>query len=247
MASVGLIVLHKPGVRRAQLDLLLRSVTVNWPDAEPLIVDHPAGPVFQQAIDIALSADAFPFLAFACDDGVCYRPIDDHLYKIALRDPRLLCWSARLGVNTVRCDPHGSDQAVPLSVTRGIPWLWRLAEHDFGYPGSVDAHVFRGDLLRDLLGGRETPNPTALEVALMDACLENADTFPLMACGPLSSYVGVPVNRVSDQSHVVHGRLHPQTADELENRYAAGERIRIDRIDPLAIDAAHTEIIYEWA
>jgi hypothetical protein len=247
VASVRLIVLHKPGVRRAQLDLLRRSVAVNWPDAELFVVDAEAGPDFQRDLWIALTCWPSSYLAFACDDGVCFRRVDDRLYKLALCDSDVLCWSARLGQNTTRCDPHGAEQAVPVGVGRRVAWRWQDAEHDFGYPGSVDAHVFRADLLLSLLDGRDTPNPTALECALMDACLSHADTYPLMACAHFSSYTGVPVNRVSEQSGVVHGRVHPQTAADLEARYAAGQRIQLDRIDAAEIDAAHTEIMYEWA
>jgi len=245
MPDLYLIVLHKPGVRRAQLDLLLRSVEENWPDAFPVILNADSGHDFQRDLEMLLACNDSPYTAFACDDGVVFRPIDDRLYKLALAQPNVLCWSARLGANTTRCDPTGRDQTPPAYV--GVrPWRWTDAEGDFAYPGSVDAHVFRSDHLRELLT-LPTPNPTALECALTEGCKLVSWPYPLMASGRLSAYTGVPVNRVSDQSGVVHGRRHPQTVEELDARYAAGERIDLDSIDPSQVDAAHTELLFRWS
>lgn len=244
MKDTRLIVLHRKGFRVAQLDLLLRSVERNWPNADPVIVDEPSGQAFHSAVFRALQDNDYPYTAFACDDGVVYRPVDSY----RLENTLTLCHSLRLGANTTRCDPLGVEQTVPAGAL-GAGWYWNQQQGDFAYPGSLDAHVFHSIVLTTLLSPykhRGIDNPTALECVLQEGCMIAANIYPLMTSPDQSCYVGVPVNRVSDQSGVIHGQIYPADPDELARKYENGWQISLDAINPEAIDAAHTELPFTW-
>lgn len=267
--TVTTIILSKD--RPAQLDLLLRSIERNgagqfipW-----VIARHSDGynavsdahqeayimfgneNVFELDVRHALS-ECGEFVCFMCDDGILYRPdARNPALNFTTRglDTDLLCVSLRLGENTVRQYPTDFKQRLPREPPwdgNGAAWEWRNAEHDFGYPGSIDAHVFRTADVQRMLAARSFPNPTALECALVDGCNELASERPLMACYPHSVYVGNPINRVSLQSGVRYGTRFPVSAEECNRRFLAGERIDLDALDFSGVDGAHTEIELHW-
>ena len=244
MSDLTVIILSKPGARVAQLDLLRRSIDRFWPEAnnDLRVLCSPAGPAFAADLDEQLRY-AGEHVCFLTDDGVFYRHVWSPCWTLQNRD-EILCHSLRLGVNTVRCYPTGTLHENP----RSSLWDWTEAEFDgdYGYPGSVDAHVFRRHDIAPL-AGMNLQNPTALEVALNTFCVEFlASRRPLMSSPTQSCYVSVPVNRVSKQSGVRYGETHWQTANELNQEFRHGLQIRLDSIRPELVDAAHVEFRFGW-
>lgn len=231
--------------RPAQLDLLLRSLEVNTPGLfDPIVVSDPAGPRFEKVVRLALAL-ANDLVCFMCDDAILYRP--PPMRPIPVDDE--LCFSLRLGTNTVMQYPTGLAQRVPFTVSHSAltyAWRWQDADGDFGYPGSIDGHVFRRTELLEILDGRSFPNPTALECALVDGCETLRERRPMMACYPASVYVGNPVNRVSEQSNVRHGERFPADPAELTRRFQNGERLSLERMDFSGVDGAHAELELVW-
>jgi hypothetical protein len=276
--TVPAIVLSKD--RPAQLQLLLDSLqrnapgvfapTVIWTSRYPgyNLIDRQGAAIWNQSVFRGDVLDALrdcddgaPYTCFFCDDDILYRPLTGRPWVEALADERTLCYSLRLGANTIRQYPSGLAQMVPWPVFGNYPagdpewfaWPWHGAvgtvdvELDFAYPGSIDGHLFRTQELRAMLTGRDWDNPTALECALMAACLEDkTEQRPAMACGPRSVLVGNPVNRVSEQSNVRHGATYPVTAAELNERWLDGQRLDFDAIDFSAVDGAHAEVELKW-
>lgn len=243
MSAVTILILHKD--RTAQLALLQKSIRRNWPGQVVQVIEEPAGPLFEQRVCLELSR-ATDYVCFMCDDGILYRSLlrtkssdMEPSEWLSLRD--VLCLSLRLGENTTWQYPTGLAQQWPLEIGYGQAWAWReevtRSNGDFGYPGSVDAHIFRRTDLIEMLDGRQVENPTALECAMVEGCNELADRRSLMACYPHSVYVGVPVNRVSEQSGVRFGVEHPQTVEWLNERV-----LDLDAIDFTGVNGAHTEL-----
>ena len=256
--------------RPAQLDLLLRSIARNGARQFDATViygssttasDHgyddldAAVPVvwrfdgrggkgtFEDHVRSSLDS-AGEFVCFMCDDDILYRPAP---VFSGIRSEETLCWSLRLGLNTVRQYPSDLPQAWPWRSPDGpFVWDWRTADLDFGYPGSVDGHIFRTADVRRMLAGRSFPNPTSLECALVEGCNEIAEERPLMACYPHSVLVGNPINRVSAQSNVRYGTRYPVTAAECQERFGRGERIDLNSLDFSEVDGAHSEIQLVW-
>lgn len=248
--------------RPAQLDLLLRSIERNGGGQfDPVVITtggegyqalHSVYPFaswwsdrlgdFQSLIQTAVAmCRVNEFVCFMCDDGILYRWAGFVAPTRGFNRPELLTFSLRLGRNTDYCYPTGSHLP-PLD----SPWDWRGLVPDFGYPGSIDGHIFRTADMRRMLDGKSFPNPTALECALVEGCNELAAERPLMASYPHSVYVGNPINRVSEQSGVRYGTTYPVTAEECNRRFLAGERIDLERMDFSHVNGAHTEIELKW-
>ena len=245
--TVLILAKREPGgfrfARRAQLDLLHRSLLRHWPGQDVHVLGEPAGPGFQEWV-LELVARASDHICFMTDDGLLIRNVDSTPAWALDADPSIICWSLRYGANTVRS--YAMD--APL-VWDGPIWDWRRAAADFGYPGSVDGHIFRSSDVGDWLAGigRAFENPTALECLLDHACRNLADRWR-MASYPESRYVGVPVNRVSEQSGVRFGQRFPQPAGQLNRRFDGGERISLDRLEADLgwVDGPHAELEFPW-
>lgn len=255
--------------RAMQLDLLLRSMpdgfdtTVLWkattdghetayltcarehPEAA-FYMESPDGLVWR-AKDILEDADVLA--CFLTDDSVFYRQPE---IPETLRDG-WLCHSFRLGLNTTWCYPHARPQTFPGGrlgslPLPGISWRWDRGDGDFGYPASLDGHLFRAaHLRRALMTCNPQANPNRIEEHLdrwVRARL--AAEFPLMTAETQSSLVGIPVNRVNETNPNRYGDLHPVSADDLCARYLNGERIAFDRMDFSDVRGAHQEIPLEF-
>lgn len=190
-------------------------------------------------------------LTFVMDDDVVYLPVDDlepAPGELLDGEPDLLCVSLRLGLNTTRCYPHDREQGVPrFDVTEedALSWVWRTGDADFGYPGSLDAHVFRTADFQALISGRPFTNPNTLEDALVAGCVHSLGSR--MACYSRSSVVGIPANRVS-ATHLRnrYGSAHFEPERLLNAAYLRGERLDPSAIRASKVDAAHCEFEFTW-
>jgi len=259
--SVAAIIFSKD--RPCQLDLLLRSLDQYAPSVfGPILVltlattadfaagyraceEERAATFVREAdfrSDVAGLVDAVQsdHLTFFTDDDVLYRPLGTNSLGRYLEED-VLCLSLRLGRNTTRCYPYDREQAVPHFETRGrvFVWDWRRGDGDFGYPMSLDGHVFRTETIRDCLDGAEFANPNELEDALVRV---RPIRRPLMAAFPESRLVSIPANRVGAYANR-HGSLW--TTEDLNQLYLAGLRIDLDALERARPVGAHHEILYE--
>ena len=67
-----------------------------------------------------------------------------------------------------------------------------------------------------------------------------------MACYPSQALVGIPVNRVSDDSGVANGQRYPQPTDALLRQFLGGQRIDLDAMRFDKVDACHMEMPFPW-
>ena len=254
-AVVTAIILSKD--RPAQLHLLLESIRRNAPEhISPVVIYKGNEQLYKNAAPDTLLIPETDFqkqvsreiqlgcryICFMADDGILYRPYKGGAESALSADGSLLCVSLRLGFNTTVCHPTGLEQTPP----RNDYFLWAEQQGDFSYPGSIDAHIFRRTDLLQMLDGRNFPNPTALECALVDACEKRKNQMPFMAMYPHSCYVGNPVNRTSEQSNVVYGLTHPTTISDALIWFDDGLRIDFDAMDFSNIQGAHHEVALKW-
>lgn len=175
------------------------------------------------------------YVTFFCDDDILYRDITVHPVAL-LQNPEVFTVSMRLGQGSHRLPPKG----FPV-------WRWaRLDRTDFGFPCSIDGHTFRAYDVERMIGSEEIPNPTMLETVMAMRAELLAKERPLMACYEEQCLVGVPVNRVSENSGVPHGQKFPQSTRELNKRFLSGERIDLDALDFTGIDSCHHELEFKW-
>jgi hypothetical protein len=170
-------------------------------------------------------------VSFFTDDDVLYGRVEE----LDLHD-EVICFSLRLGRNTTYCYPHAREQKLPITTA----WEWKGADGDFGYPMSLDGHIFRSEDLLSILKERHFSTPNWLEVILMKSASEIGR--PWMACYPESRLVGIPANRVNTDMPNRNGETYPFGVHDLNVLYLRGRRINLDALDFSDIRGAHQEI-----
>jgi hypothetical protein len=198
---------------------------------------------------LALVRRATEYVCFFTDDDLLRRPLPA---PIPMGD--LLAFSLRLGANTTRCYPHDAEQRLPWPAwteASHLEWDWRGAEGDFGYPASLDGHVFHRDIFKAMLMGSERwdqwHNPNTLEDALCAGVPQFAQggAYLPMGCFPHSVLVNVPANRVTethDTNRVMDAPAY--TPEALNDMFLDGWRIDWQAMQYDKVDAAHCELTY---
>src|SRR5438093_12235405 len=113
-------------------------------------------------------------------------------------------------------------------------------EGDWGYPMSLDGHVFRTAEIRPLLERLDYVNPNALEAALAAAPLPH----PKVTCFDVARIVNVPDNRVQDTARNRHAGGSPAL---LAGGFLAGRRLDLEPFDGLRAPSVHHEMPLRFA
>jgi hypothetical protein len=178
---------------------------------------------------------------FFVDDIVVKDEIDfTHVCNVLENNPPFLTFSLRLGTHLTKCYPNNSQQQVPNgSINSGFfIWGWKGASHDWGYPLSVDGHVFRRAELESWCNHLKFKNPNQFEsvmqsipstFALQDYCVSYV----------VSKIVNTPVNRVQEE---FKNRSEEVSIDDLYDSWLAGERLQFEKVFKILNDGAHMPI-----
>lgn len=242
-----------------QLEACLRSIEEFAPYSGPIAVLYKASaPDFSQAYRMVAASTAAEFVeqsrnfrrdvlelvdleheytVFHTDDDVFFRPVPG----VPLPTAEAACFSFRLGRNTTYSHPVGRSQITPdfIGDDGVLAWDWTRAQHDFGYPLSLDGHVIPTRLLLDLLRRIHFTNPNELEEEL---AFKRYRAPRWMMSFTQSCLVSLPVNIVST-THINRAGTDPELSPEgLNTRFLAGERIDLDAMDFGAVRGAHQEI-----
>ena len=210
--------------RPAQLDLLLRSIERFVPAGVQTAVvftaseelhdhgyalvrdEHPWAQWVDEreaggfkAATLSLVHGAGERIGFLVDDIVFTHPLDVDAAPLAAldSDPEVLCCSLRLDPGKTYCYALDRPMAPPPATT----FSWMGMDGDWGYPMSLDGHVFRTAQIAPLLERLEYRNPNQLEAELAGAPLALAK----VTCFDVARIVNVPDNRVQDTAPNRHG------------------------------------------
>jgi hypothetical protein len=161
--------------------------------------------------------------------------VDDILFKepfsssdkqfITFRDSKeILCLSLRLWKGIDYCYPTNTTVTLPNDFDQFTgTWSWVGAEGDWGYPMSVDGHVFRTELISQIAAKLNYYNPNTFEgiMAAFSGMLKN---YGKMICYPQGSkLLNLPINRVQND---VNNRFENSiSAEEMNQRFLNGDRI----------------------
>lgn len=260
--------------RAAQLDLLLRSIHVNASRlANPVHILYEATEEkyakayrilqrehrnvswwvqrdFQRTLWVILNYLQSPTIMCMTDDSVVYRKHNEKPSaspaNILAVNREILCFSLRLGHNTTRCYPMESMRQQASFTTRGPLLMWdsSRATGDFGYPGSLDGHVFRSDQFRALISRGEYANPNELEDVLSQAARRSF--LKRMASYQESLYLSIPANRVQISHENRFMATASMQADVLNDGFLRGGRLALDGVGSNGVDAAHVEHLLAW-
>jgi hypothetical protein len=249
--------------RAMQLDACLRSIEQNAPYAGDIAVVYTAStPAFEAAYaqletservrlvrERDFQADVRTELD-AAGEHVVFHTDDDVVFERPPRAPFVpdgfAAFSLHVGRNTTHCYAYDREQGLPQSVEADgiIAWDWRRAEYDFAYPMSVNGHVFHTDLIQRLLHRRRFRSPNELEHKLNQ---RRHLVPPGLLAFEQSSVVSIPANLVNvgwDNRFAGDDAL---SAEALNARFLAGERIDLERMDFSAVRGAAAEPAFAFA
>lgn len=191
------------------------------------------------------------YICFFTDDDIMYRSVETSIESITNlfeKQREIFTLSLRLGGNTyVQNIWTGQPCDLPKTtavVDEYVVWRWKDMSPwgNFGYPFSVDGHVFRSTDILKIISQYEFETPNALEgrgMAFLDEMQQ------LMASYTHSCLVNTPLNIVgsSENRSGVHYGL---SLDEFNTKYLNREVPDFEAMDFSDIIASHQEVKVEF-
>lgn len=201
----------------------------------------------------------------AVNSEKCFFLVDDDLFieevslaEMLALDSRYVIPSLRMGVNLTDSYTLNEKQQLP-AMFRGVGlaqdereldaaiyadkkneilfWQWGAGTLDWGYPLSVDGHIFDTAEIRTLAEMTEFSSPNTFEAALQaHSWLFEARRG---ACYRKSRLVNIPCNRVQEDFTNRHGSVHQ---DELLERWQRGLRMDYRALYRVVNRSAHEEL-----
>lgn len=253
--------------RACQLDCLLRSIERNVEKTLPIkwsIVYLATNPEFQKGYEklfqkafrgctfydekkegfkqtvLNLLKEEFPYHVFFVDDD-CFKcswnPNDGNL-ELLKQEKDLLTVSLRMDPSYDFCYTQKRKTPPPIIGKNGI-WKWEKYEGDWGYPMSVDGHIFRSQDILPLIRSINFKNPNSLEAQLAGQTLR----MPSMFCYSNAKIINLPINKVQTQNKNHAGLYYPLSIEELNKRFLLGEQLNLDFImNAKGFNAPHFEL-----
>ncbi len=181
-------------------------------------------------------------LFFLVDDLLFTEPVD--LRPLAALDSDRFVPSLRLGCNLTRCYTLQADQPLPPAAKPDpdlddafFCWRWSKGVHDWGYPLSVDGHIFDRREITILTHHARFTAPNSFEDGLQ--LFRPLFQGRLGVCYRKSRLLNIPCNKVQVENDNLAGDIHP---DHLLERWQAGFRVDYRRYYGFANISAHQEV-----
>lgn len=251
--------------RAAQLDLLLRSMqrfVRELSRQTTIVLYRTTTPEYEEAYKVLQKEH--PWVVFAREEN--FRPdmqklclsgeegclqigVDDDCYvapfslndiefKRFLEDEQVIALSLRMSPKMTHCFTENVATPPPWFRTDGA-WYWPGLRGDWGYPMSVDLTIWRRCDVRKVIAYGDWKMLHQLEPALRAAM-----TRPLAICYPEVRIRNNADNTIQDGVDPNrHGGGDPVAMNQ---RYLAGERIKMDNIIAADPPSPHFLIDYEW-
>lgn len=181
------------------------------------------------------------YFSFLVDDIIFKDNLDiDFVTNIMRSNTQALCFSLRLGLHLKHCYMLNQKQRIPQGMTQGdlFVWNWRNSELDWGYPLSVDGHVFRAEELKTWLKDTTFKNPNQLEDS-MQTVKFRYKINDLCVCFHRSKIVNIPMNRVQNE---YMNRSAGYDVDDLLREWNDGMRASYSDFFDISNDAVHAEL-----
>lgn len=254
--------------RPAQLDLFMRSYAKNMLDAHPInVIYKHSSPLAKEGYAILKKdfpmhnyicendltdsfkdlvvdtvADKNNFTTFFVDDIIFINPVKlegSSKLKIMQERDDILCTSLRLYPGIDYSQIRGMPIKSP-ELDENLIWDYSNSQSYWGYPMSVDGHVFRTKDIKNLIKSLDFKNPNTFESALSN----NPLTQPNMICFPNAILVNNPANKV--QTVYANNPSLNISVDELNAKYVAGKRIDMVPFQGISPKSCHEEKVYSF-
>lgn len=160
--------------------------------------------------------------------------IEDDKVKLVENDVNVLCLSLRLHPNLTYCYPARVTMTKPPIDSKNR-FDWRGKPGDFGYPMSLDGHIFRTNDIYELFNTLNYNNPNTLESNLAARPIRR----PFMVMYDKSIIINNPANKVQTFNQNVHGNI---SAEYINEQYLLGKKISMKTSEGLSNISCHQEI-----
>jgi len=177
-----------------------------------------------------------PFTIFFVDDNVFKEPfsLEDKEFKTFSSRKDILTLSLRLHPRLNYCYPARLRQVSPQMDTDGV-YNWFGKPGDFGYPMSLDGHIYYTKNIQYYFSNYRFNGPNDLESQMA----MNPIPIPNMMCYNKSRIINLPVNKVQDFNNNVHGKI---PAKYLNEQFLTGKIISMENIRGIDNTSCHQEI-----
>ena len=159
------------------------------------------------------------------------------------------CFSLRLGLNTVNCytqqrlnnlnnyNTHNFYHDIYL-IEPVISWKVKDGTHDYAYPMSTDAHIFRTNYIKNLCEAIEYTNPNTFEALLSN--FSNPEI--IISSYRESKIVNSPINKVQNVFQNLAGINYGYSAEDLNEMFLDGVSFNLEKMNFNDIKGCHQEI-----
>jgi hypothetical protein len=182
-----------------------------------------------QSDTIEILKAAKEHVCFFVDDNLMYRSCNytgEYIEALMTQVNHAGCFSLRLGRNTTIQDPYSKMPVRPMpnfievqveGWPNSLAWQWNhLPKNNFGYPFSVDGHIYNTQLVLDSLD-YEFDTPNAFEGRF------DANKIPeVMFCGQRSCVINNPINLVGSSENKA-GVWYGKSLEELNTAFLDGK------------------------
>jgi len=151
------------------------------------------------------------------------------------------CFSLRLNPFLNYCYAYGKEiKGKDRPVFKENVFCWKGLSNDYGYPMSLDGHIFKTSDILPLLKTLSYHNPNTLEAELS----KNPIDKPFMSCFDDSVIVNNPCNRIQNEFLNRNEGLNPAEMNEM---FLSGKRLSDLHIRGHKITAVHSPfpLVYE--
>ena len=250
--------------RACQLDFLLRSIKLQWKDyfkyKISIILWNATNQSFQEGYDVLKKEHPeFNFVAktdFKSDMISLVSPdnpytmffVDDLVFKESFElmcpefhafedNDDIMCLSLRMHPRIRYCQPRKIDTPPP-QLNSDLTWKWEGLQGDWGYPYSIDAHIFRTKDVIDVVRNAPYTYPNNFEDCLLNFMARR----PLVKCFEKSKVVNIPLNLVGPTTSPNRN----VSAESLNTEYLKGKRLSFKNVLDIDTISPHQEIALDW-
>lgn len=191
--------------------------------------------------------DELEYTTFLVDDVVVYGNINGKKQSVLGKiTNNVCCFSLRLGLNCTYSHPANLSYNITSHTKEDDMVFFNFKEQmngDFKYPLSTDGHIYKTEMIKELLIDTEFNNPNTLEANIQRHIgIIKSD----MVCFETSKVVSIPANLVNETFKNRHGLTHFFSEESLNKSFLNDEIIDFDKMLFNDINGPHKEIKYEF-
>lgn len=176
------------------------------------------------------------YSVFFVDDNIFKEPfsIEDDQFKYFAENNDVLTLSLRLHPRLTYCYPAAVKMSPP-NFNENNAFSWMGMTGDFGYPMSLDGHIFKTNNIYYYLIISKYDGPNLLESQMAS----NPICIPKMVCYNKSIIINNPINKVQNFNNNIHGDV---SAEYLNEQFLEGKIINLAPFEGFENTSCHQEL-----